>query len=754
MDVVPGGLVHEVVVPPGAAEVTLAFAEVPGETTQPRVGPVVVGTAGGAATKVSAKTAGWTLQASGDSQVTGTNGDASTSTGGSDSGTNPGGGGDAAAGSATTAESGATADSGTTPAGGSGEGTGATATGTDASASGASATATSTQPNPNTDWVRFFGGGYGHRTGMSQRGAQGLGKLGVPYRDILAHYYPGAELVKRNTADAKQQVRVGLSLDENGVQSGSPQPRLLWVVDVPDGATLEGASTQALPAGTYNVTFDAAVGFRWASQATGGPVFELRGKPASSGSTTERLELVIPQGKTAQLHYPLTNCDVKSEHAFRGCRDYEGRLEFEAPKKVGSSNAGIIVRNKVSLYDYLVGVVPHESPASWSVEALKAQAVAARTYAARQNFGLTTNLVDSTYDQVFYGRYSDKTYRPKIEQVVQATDAQVLMYGGALISANFTAGNGGYVASNTEAFGDGTGEPLPYLRGREDRFVLADGTAITPEFYQYKGTSYEDTYFRWRRDVSLTVIEKLWPEIGTLQRIEVPEGARNPDSMTPRVIRITGSAGSVEVLARVFRSRVGLPSAFLLPDKLYPREFTDVAGALKEDVNRAYQAGLVDGDLWARFYPEEKLTRGAFTKMIVEALERLRGGPLPKGEEPPNFSDVQPGQAFYDYILKAYTAGIINGYSDGSFGYDKPINRQEAAAILKRAFGLPVQPESFKDVPDNGAFAGAIGAVSAAGIMKGISDTRFAPGETMTRAMAAAVAVRGFEYCWAGNCQP
>ncbi|QIA26640.1 SpoIID/LytB domain-containing protein [Thermaerobacter sp. PB12/4term] len=743
---------HEVVVPPGTREVALTFEEVPGETSQPRVGPVVVGIPGGAATKVADGTAGFTLQASGDFQVTGTNGDAASSSGGSDSGTNPDSGGDAAAGSGTTAELGTTADSGTTAAGASGEAAGVTATGSDASATGASATATSTQPNPITDWVRFFGGGYGHRTGMSQRGAEGLGRLGVPYRDILAHYYPGAQLVKRGTADTGQQVRVGLSLDENGVQSSAPQPRLMWVVDVPDGAVLEGATAQSLPAGSYRVTFDTTVGFRWQSLTTGGPVVELHGKPTAAGSTTEQLDLVIPQGKTAQLHYPQTTCDPSSDHAFRGCRDYEGRLEFEAPKAIAGSNAGITVRNKVNLFDYLVGVVPHESPASWSVEALKAQAVAARTYAARQNFGLTTNLVDSTYDQVFYGRYSDKTYRPKIEQVVKATDAQVLMYNGVLISANFTAGNGGYVASNREAFADGTGEPEPYLRGREDRFVLRDGTAITPEFYDYNGTRYEDTYFRWRRDVSRTVIEKLWPEIGTLQSIEAVE--RNPDSMTPRVIRISGTAGQVDVLARVFRSRVGLPSAFLLPDKLYPRQFPDVTtGDLAQDVNRAYQAGLVDGDLWARFYPNETLTRGAFAKMIVEALERLKGGPL-AADQVPAFPDVKPDQAFYLYIVKAYTAGIISGYPDGTFGYEKPIKRQEAALILQRAFKLPSQPETFPDVPDNSDFAGAIGAVSAAGIMKGISTTRFAPGDPMMRAMAAAVAVRGFEYCWAGNCQP
>lgn len=129
--------------------------------------------------------------------------------------------------------------------------------------------------------------------------------------------------------------------------------------------------------------------------------------------------------------------------------------------------------------------------------------------------------------------------------------------------------------------------------------------------------------------------------------------------------------------------------------------------------------------------------------MIVLAVEQATGEELETGSEP--FSDVRPGQALYEYVVKAYKAGYIKGYPDGTFGYNKAISRMEAAAILQRALNLPLKAENFKDVPDNSAFAKQIGAVAAAGIMVGYGDN-FKPAENLSRGQAAAVAYRALEY--------
>lgn len=106
------------------------------------------------------------------------------------------------------------------------------------------------------------------------------------------------------------------------------------------------------------------------------------------------------------------------------------------------------------------------------------------------------------------------------------------------------------------------------------------------------------------------------------------------------------------------------------------------------------------------------------------------------------------------YVVKAYKAGIVEGYPDGTFGYDRPVTREEAAAMIQRGLGLAEARESFADVPDGARFAGAIGAVSAAGIMKGYNEREFRPGATMTRGeAAAAAALRSYEYCRTRGCR-
>lgn len=122
-----------------------------------------------------------------------------------------------------------------------------------------------------------------------------------------------------------------------------------------------------------------------------------------------------------------------------GERRYRGWFELFAGRA-----GGVVVLNVLDLEDYLLGVVASEMPAGWPEEALKAQAVAARTYALarmrHQNFN-TFDVVATQGDQVYKGVDGE---HPRTTAAVEATAGQVLLYDGTPITAYFSADAGGH----------------------------------------------------------------------------------------------------------------------------------------------------------------------------------------------------------------------------------------------------------------------------------------------------------------------
>lgn len=146
----------------------------------------------------------------------------------------------------------------------------------------------------------------------------------------------------------------------------------------------------------------------------------------------------------------------------------DGPLSINGRKYLGSFTftieSGKYVRpiNSIGLEEYLKGVVPSEMPALWHIEALKAQAVAARTYA----MGYIGKIVDDTQSYQVYGGYA---WHEKSTKAVEATEGQVITYGGTPIGAGavFSSSNGGKTESNTNAWGTAA---LPYLTIKDDPF--------------------------------------------------------------------------------------------------------------------------------------------------------------------------------------------------------------------------------------------------------------------------------------------
>jgi stage II sporulation protein D len=243
------------------------------------------------------------------------------------------------------------------------------------------------------------GAGFGHGIGMSQYGAYGLSLQGVGYQAILARYYTGTQLAQ---VAAEPEVRVLL-------QGG--QRKLTF-----SGAARLG--DQPLdPAKTYNVV-------------RGGSGLVLRDGATALLTTAPPLRVDAVAGGALLLN-------GTSVPGLRNAR-YRGALEFRPTAR------GISAINALGLESYVRGVVSAESPSAWPAEALKAQAVAARTYALTSRAGSISDGFDQfadTRSQMYKGVAAE---RPSTDAAVGATAGQIVTYAGQPVTTFFFSTSGGH----------------------------------------------------------------------------------------------------------------------------------------------------------------------------------------------------------------------------------------------------------------------------------------------------------------------
>lgn len=127
---------------------------------------------------------------------------------------------------------------------------------------------------------------------------------------------------------------------------------------------------------------------------------------------------------------------------------------------IQNKNKKLTVINEVPLEDYLKGVVPSEMPSGWAIEALKAQAIAARSYALanlgkRASMGF--DLKDTPEDQAYGGATAETA---RTNSAVDETSGLVLTYNYKIVSAFYSASAGGQTVNSKTAWGN----DLPYLR--------------------------------------------------------------------------------------------------------------------------------------------------------------------------------------------------------------------------------------------------------------------------------------------------
>ncbi len=189
----------------------------------------------------------------------------------------------------------------------------------------------------------------------------------------------------------------------------------------------------------------------------------------------------------------------------RGGKDavYRGEIEL-----VFAKDGYFHVVNSLDVEDYLRGVVPNEMPVHFGLEALKAQAVAARNYVLSPRVKANPNydVVDSVASQVYYGANTEKELSNK---AVEETKGIVATYNGEMILALYSSTAGGYTESYENAFSDPKtrkfpAEPKPYLKARPDfeHFCTLDNDDRAYDFYKTKPKSFDENsrYFRWERE--------------------------------------------------------------------------------------------------------------------------------------------------------------------------------------------------------------------------------------------------------------
>lgn len=223
-----------------------------------------------------------------------------------------------------------------------------------------------------------------------------------------------------------------------------------------------------------------------------------------------------------------------------------GHNDYRGAAKIIVRHGKLTLINLLDTEDYLKGVVPEEMPTEWPAEAIKSQAVAARTYALQnrkrhenEGFDLCTN----THCQQYLGKRSEKSAANK---AIEDTSGEVLTYQGKLIDALFHTDSGGMTENSEDVWGS----KLPYLRAVDEK----------------------DTYTKpWKNvftaeRVASLVGKQSHKDIGSLKKIELSSlkiGHADKDRSASGRVRqaiFVGSKGRAAVSGNDLRNLLGLRS--------------------------------------------------------------------------------------------------------------------------------------------------------------------------------------------------
>ncbi len=248
----------------------------------------------------------------------------------------------------------------------------------------------------------------------------------------------------------------------------------------------------------------------------------------------EKNRKILYFDKNKQKKYDLKNNQQFQIRSFDGRGIWVGQKRFSGKLNLFVLDSEILVVNVLEIEKYLSSVVGSEMPAKWPIEALKAQAIASRTYALKQK-GNNLFDIDSTQKNQVYNGLESRTY--KTIRAVKSTRSLVLTYKNKLINALFHSSSGGMTENSQDVWKN----KYPYLSS------VKDFDKNNPKF-------------RWQKKISSNELIDLFPKIGGLKNIEILD-----ITSTGRVknVKLIGVNGSDQISGVVLRKRLGLKSNFV-----------------------------------------------------------------------------------------------------------------------------------------------------------------------------------------------
>ena len=238
--------------------------------------------------------------------------------------------------------------------------------------------------------------------------------------------------------------------------------------------------------------------------------------------------------KNKQKIYDLKNKDkfIVETSDTRGI--WVGQKRYAGKLKIYIGDNDISVVNILGVENYLSSVVGAEMPSKWPIEALKAQAIASRTYALKQRGNILFD-IDSTQRNQVYNGLESRTY--KTLKAVRSTKSLVLVYENKLINALFHSSSAGMTENSQDVWKN----EYPYLSSVKDFDIT-------------------NPKLRWQKRFSNEQLQKLFPRIGGIKEIEILNITN-----TGRVknIKIQGDFGSDQISGVDIRKRMNLKSTLV-----------------------------------------------------------------------------------------------------------------------------------------------------------------------------------------------
>jgi len=387
-------------------------------------------------------------------------------------------------------------------------------------------------PAGATGSITFYGSGDGHGLGMSQWGAYGLATMGWRHRKILSHFYQGTRVDA--ATPLPPSIRVGLTTQRTVVHLTAQVHRVrLWI-----GAPFSGRLLGSIRPGdtwvvrtkqkTYAVRNSTGVlvgGHTW-----GSPSKDLFLTYADTGA-----RVFLPEADSIW---------------FDGFSYARGTIEFNLTSCGDTDGCSERLIARLGLERYLDGL--GEVPASWPMQAMEAQAVAARSYAvyAIRHDGIRRDcdcdLTDGSGDQTYIGYDRESgTDGDRWVAAVAASRGQIVTYHGAVIQAFYAASDGGHSDSVQDVWhGGNPAYAIPWLTGVCDP---GEWTGANP-------------WKAWTVNVdTATLTARLGPYTGPIGTVSTFSHIARADGGRIMTAVAVGTNGSQTVSGTELRAALGLP---------------------------------------------------------------------------------------------------------------------------------------------------------------------------------------------------